>query len=48
MYNKIIHVKQGYSQVNNLTYKQEGHEQYRKNPTDLIISFAEVLPDPRD
>mmetsp|Transcript_8525 Transcript_8525/g.7876 ORF Transcript_8525/g.7876 Transcript_8525/m.7876 type:complete len:86 (+) Transcript_8525:459-716(+) len=48
MYNKIIHIKPGYSFNVSLTFSKEGHQQYRRTPTDLIISFVEVLPDPRD
>mmetsp|Transcript_27051 Transcript_27051/g.20238 ORF Transcript_27051/g.20238 Transcript_27051/m.20238 type:complete len:166 (+) Transcript_27051:468-965(+) len=48
MYNKVIHIKPGYSFDVALTFKEEGHQQYRRNTTDLIVHFVEVLPDPRD
>ena len=38
---KEIIVKPGYSNLNLLTFKGEGH-QMRKYKTDLIINFAEV------
>lgn len=37
---KTIAVKPGYSQVNNLTFKGEGHHM-KKYQTDLIVSFIE-------
>lgn len=41
---KKVIVKPGYSTTNNLTFKGEGHEQYRQRTTDLIVSFSQVTP----
>ena len=42
---KEVYVRPGYSEKNNLTFKGEGNQQYRRDPTDLIVSFVEVEAD---